>query len=239
MLNGKTVYALIPARGGSKGIPRKNLYRLGNDTLLERTIKLAKACRYVDSVVVSTDDAEMHELAKKYGVNMPAPRPAHLATDTARTVDVVLHVMEEMSINDAYIFLLQTTSPLRTLADAEGVCGLLEKNTGKADAVASVVRHDSPHPDKIQKIDGGYLKSYLGKESLVARQSLPEVYALNGAFYITHTGVLLRERTFMPEHTLPFVMPKERSVNLDGMMDLYLIEALVTKGIVRIEEYAT
>jgi CMP-N-acetylneuraminic acid synthetase len=237
MLNNKKVYAVIPARGGSKGIPRKNLYRLGSDTVLERAINLGKRCIYVDRVVVSTDDPETFEIAKRYDVDAPSLRPAHLATDSARTVDVVLHLIEELSIVDAYILLLQTTTPLRTLEDANSLFETFEANIDVAEAIVSVTEHDDPHPDKIQKIEGGYVTSYMGVESMVPRQELPKVYRLNGAFYLTHSDVIVKEHTFMPTKTLPFVMPRERSVNLDSRMDVHLLEALLEKGIVKLEEY--
>jgi len=238
MLKGKKVYAIVPVRGGSKGIPRKNLYRLGKDTLLERTIKLGKACRYVDQVVVSTDDPEMFEIAKRYGVSAPSLRPSHLATDAAKTVDVVLDLMTQMHIGDAYILLLQVTSPLRVIDDLDELMKAFQANADKADAIVSLTAHDDPHPDKIQKIENGYVRSYLGVESMVPRQFLPKVYRLNGAFYLTHSNVLVQQQTFMPKRTLPFLMPKERSVNLDGIMDLYLLEALVERKIIEIEEYS-
>lgn len=237
MIRGEPLTAVIPVRGGSKGIPGKNLLRLGRDTLLERAIKLAKACRYVDRVLVSTDHAEMHAIAKALGAAAPTLRPAGLAADDAKTVDIVLHLIETAGIDRGYILLLQVTSPLRTLADLDGFCRAFEDGDPAAEAIVSLVRHDSPHPDKIQTIEDGRVVSYLGKESMVARQSLPPVYALNGAFYLTHRDVLLTRRTFMPARTLPYVMPEERSLNLDSKRDLVLLEALVEKGLVQIEEY--
>jgi CMP-N,N'-diacetyllegionaminic acid synthase len=237
MLNGRKVCAIVPVRGGSKGIPRKNLYRLGRDTLLERTIKLGKSSRYIDQVVVSTDDPEMFEIAKRYSVNAPSLRPLHLATDTARTVDVVLHEIREMGISNAYILLLQVTSPLRTLADLNALFALFELSLDKADAIVSLTEHDDPHPNKIQKIEGGYVTSYLGVDSMIARQSLPKVYRFNGAFFLTHTDILIQHGTFMPKRTIPFLMPRERSINLDSMMDLFLLEALLEKKVVKLEEY--
>lgn len=232
MLNNKKVYAVIPARGGSKGIPRKNLYRLGKDTLLERAIKLGKACKYVDYVIVSTDDPEMFEIAKRYNVNTHALRPVNLATDTAKTVDVILHVIKELNIQDSYILLLQTTSPLRTLDDLENMFKIFEAYNEKADAIVSLTEYDDPHPNKIQKIESGYVVPYISGEFLVPRQSLPKVYKLNGAFYLTHSDIITQQNTLLPERTIPFLMPKEKSINLDSMMDLYLLEALIEKGIV-------
>jgi len=237
MIRNQPLTAVIPVRAGSKGIPGKNLHRLGKDTLLERAIKRALRCHYVDRVVVSTDSPQMHDIARSYGVAMPGLRPAALATDNAKTVDVVLHLMESVPVEQGYVVLLQVTSPLCTLADLNELCRSFDAAAPEVQAIVSLVRHDSPHPDKIQKIDHGYVKSYLGRESMVARQSLPEVYALNGAFYLTHRGVLLNQRTFMPEHTMPFVMPPERSVNLDNKIDLIVLETLIEKGIYALEEY--
>jgi CMP-N,N'-diacetyllegionaminic acid synthase len=238
MMRGQKLTAIIPVRGGSKGIPGKNLYRLGKDTLLERTIKLAKNCPYIDRVLVSTDHPEMHAIAQSHGVAIPALRPAHLASDTAKTVDVVMDAMQSAAVDSGYVVLLQVTSPLRTLADCNAFCKQFDEAEPITQAIVSLVAHDSPHPDKIQKIEDGRVASYLGKESMVARQQLPKVYQLNGAFYLTHRDVLLTQKTFMPKETLPFVMPAERSINLDDANDMFLLECLLEKGKITLEEYA-
>ena len=156
-------------------------------------------------------------------------RPPHLATDLATTIDAVNHLILDASIEDGYVLLLQPTSPLRTRADLDALCKMFEANT-EAQAIVSVVRHDLPHPNKIMRIDGGYLKSYLGTNPSVPRQSLPVVHAINGAFYIVPRQVLVEQQTFLPERTLPFEMPVERSVNLDGPIDLLLMEVLLNKS---------
>ena len=234
MLNNKKVYAIIPARGGSKGIPRKNLYKIGGLTLLERTILLGKECKYIDKVLVSTDDQEMYDISKKYKVNTPGLRPSYLATDTAKTIDVVIDLMDELSIRDSYILLLQVTSPLRKSDDIENLFKIFEENKDSCNAIVSLTEFDDPHPNKIQKIENGFVKSYLGVESMVPRQELPKVYRLNGAFYMTSTEILRKYRTFIPEKTIPFIMPEERSLNLDNKYDLYLLEALMQKGLIEI-----
>lgn len=236
MIRDQSLTAVIPVRGGSKGIPGKNMYRLGRDTLLERTIKLSKACGYVDRVIVSTDDADMHAVAQAYNASAPSLRPAELATDTATTIDVVLHLIDSVPVDAGYILLLQVTSPLRTLADLNACCETFH-NSSRAKAIVSLTRHDSPHANKIQKIENGFVKSYLGTNSQVARQTLPEVYSLNGAFYLTHRDTLIDEHTFLPEDTLPFIMPEESSINLDTAFDLQILEALLERGVIAIEEY--
>jgi len=237
MLRGQKVTAVIPARGGSKGIPRKNLYKLGNDTLLERAIKIGLLCDRVDQVIVSTDDAEIFNIATIFGVASCGVRPAHLSGDTASTVDVVLHLIEGGHIESGWVLLLQVTSPLRTLKDLNHFLDSFAESPIEISAAASVVRFDSPHPDKIQKIENGYLKSYSGKESMVARQLLPPVYALNGAFYINHTDSITKMKTFLPEKTKAFEMPSEKSLNLDSPNDLILLEALIEREAVSLEEY--
>jgi len=232
MLNNKKLYAFIPVRGGSRGIHKKNLYKLGGLTLLERAIILGQGCEYIDRVLVSTDDPEMFEISKKYNVSMPALRPSYLATDTAKTVDVVLDMIEKIKIKNSYILLLQVTSPLRTLGDLYNFIKKFENNLHICDAIVSLTEFDNPHPNKIQKIENGFVKSYLGMESMVPRQELPKVYKLNGAFYMTSTEMLKKYHTFIPEKTIPFIMPEERSLNLDTIYDLYLLEILIQKGIV-------
>jgi CMP-N-acetylneuraminic acid synthetase len=237
MLEGKPVHAIVPARGGSKGISGKNLYRLGKDTLLERAIKLGRKCRHVDNVLVSTDDPEMFRIARQYGAATPTLRPAHLATDDALTVDVVLHVMRECGIDDGYVLLLQTTTPLRTLADLDGLFEAYATRGSEADAIVSLTRHFDPHPDKIQTIVEGYVRSYLGKAAGAPRQSLPAVYRFNGAFYLVRCGAVSAQHTLLPERTLPYLMPPERSVNLDHPLDLLLLEAMVERGIATVEDH--
>jgi CMP-N-acetylneuraminic acid synthetase len=114
---------------------------------------------------------------------------------------------------------------------------LFDKDLRHSDAAVSVVEFSSPHPDKIQKIENGFVSSYLGKESMVSRQSLPVVYALNGAFYLTHRDTLVNEKTFIPKRTIPYLMPEDRSLNLDTMKDIFILESMLKKGFYKIEEY--
>jgi CMP-N-acetylneuraminic acid synthetase len=229
MIRGEHLTAIIPARGGSKGIPRKNLLRIEGETIVERAIRLARESRRVERVLVTTDDPEIYELAKLHDAAPPSLRPSHLAVDLATTIDAALHLIDDAKVEDGYILLLQPTSPLRTGADLKGLCDLYEASP-EAAAIVSVVRHDSPHPNKIVTIGGGYVKSYLGTNPSVPRQSLPVVHSINGAFYIVPTRIVVEQRTFLPERTLAFEMPPERSVNLDGPIDLLLMEALLKQS---------
>ena len=115
MVRDQPLTAIIPVRGGSKGIPRKNLRLVGSDSLLERTIKFAKNAPRIDKIIVSTEDPEMYEIATRNGVQSPTPRPAHLASDSATTADVVENLLQECNIVEGYLLILQVTSPFRRL----------------------------------------------------------------------------------------------------------------------------
>jgi CMP-N-acetylneuraminic acid synthetase len=237
MIRGKPLTAIIPVRGGSKGIPRKNLRRVGNDSLLERAIKFAKNSPRIDRTIVTTDDPEMHEVAAQYGVQSPSLRPAHLANDSAMATPVVEHVLQECSVTDGYLLILQVTSPFRRLGDLEDLCIAYEQS--QADAIVSLVAIDEPRPEKIKRIVEGRIEPYYMAEGFEGpRQALPQPYKLNGAFYMISLEAFRRERRFIPKASIPFVMPDERSHNLDSMTDWNIMEAMIAAGHWALEEYA-
>jgi len=226
MIRGEQLTAIIPVRSGSKGIPGKNLIKIEGETLIERTIKKAKKSEYIDQIWATTDDPEMYRIADKFGAAPPSLRPPHLATGDAKTIDAVRHLLNDTNTHSGYILLLQVTTPLWTVEDLNKLCTAFEENK-KADAIVSVVKHDAPHPEKLMKIDEGWLKSYLGRNPSVPRQSLPDVFALNGAFYLAALSKLIESESFVLDRTLPFLMPAERSVNLDGPLDLATLKGLL------------
>lgn len=236
MLDGRPLTAIIPVRGGSKRLPGKNTRKLGNDTLLERAIKLARKTPRIDRTVVSTDDPDMYACAQTYGVAMSALRPARLATDDATTIAVVNHLIEESNIRDGYLLLLQATSPLRTQADLEDLLDLFEA-ASDADAIISLCRHEGPHPEKLQTIVDGRVVSYMGADSHRPEQHLAEVYALNGAFYLVDLTVYKEQQTFFPNRTMAYLMPPERSANLDTETDWKILEAMLAQGHWILTEY--
>ena len=229
MLNGRPLTAVIPVRGGSRGIPGKNLYRLRGMTLLERTILRATRCARVDRTIVSTDCPEMHAVAQRYGVAAPALRPAHLATDGARSVDVVADLVETAEIPAGWIVLLQVTSPLCTTADLDAMLDAVER-APEVDAAVSVQLYQGPPPGKLHRIENDRLQPLFGTATDRPRQAFPDLYAFNGAFFLVDRDVLLEGGTFVPPRTLPFVMPPERSANLDTPMDLEIMEAMLASG---------
>ncbi|MGI9464947.1 MAG: cytidylyltransferase domain-containing protein, partial [Aestuariivirgaceae bacterium] len=155
MLQDRPITAIVPARGGSKGLPGKNLLKLGTLTLLERAILIAKNCSHIDRVIVSTDDDEMHRQALAHDAAAPNLRPAALATDTATTADVVRHLIDEAAIAPGWLLLLQPTSPLRRLEDLHTLLELAEKTNAKS--VVSVTAHEEPRPEKLLRLRDGEL----------------------------------------------------------------------------------
>jgi CMP-N,N'-diacetyllegionaminic acid synthase len=235
MIKGQPLTAIIPVRGGSKGIPRKNLRRVGNYSLLERTIKFAKKAPRIDRILVSTEDPEMHEIATHHGVQSPVLRPTHLASDSATTAAVVENVLQECNVSEGHILILQVTSPFRRLLDFENLCTAYENE--QADAIVSLVAIDEPRPEKLKRIVGGRIKSYMENSFEGPRQALPQPYRLNGAFYIISLEAFHREQRFVPKNTIPFLMTDETSHNLDSMTDWNIMEAMIAAGYWALEEY--
>lgn len=221
MIDGKSVVALIPARGGSKGIPRKNLQQFKGQSLLARTIKIARMSQYIDHVVVSSEDAEIIQEAKLEGAEVPFVRPHELASDEASSVDVVLHAMSQLPSHN-YVLLLQVTSPLRAVGDIDSSIEFCLKNC--APTCVSVAAVDK-HPFFMVSInENGVLKSLYPKNNVSRRQDLPDMYVPNGAIYIVNTTWFLKNKTFISGETVGFVMPKHRSLDIDTTEDLFLLE---------------
>ena len=226
----QNVIAIIPARGGSKGLSRKNIRLLNNKHLIAYSIECALKSEYIHRVLVSTDDEEIAEIAKKNGAEV-ITRPSKLAIDTAATIDVVLHCLEcleeQKDIPDC-IILLQPTSPLRTSKDID--CAITEFFTHECDTVISVCESDHP-PYWNCIVENNYLKPAFGEQYFkLHRQDLPLTYMPNGAIYISKPENLKQNRNFYGERTRPFVMPKERSVDIDTEIDFILAEAIIKTG---------
>ena len=238
MVRNAPLTAVIPARARSKGIPGKNLYKFLGETLLERAIGFSKSCNRIDDVYVTTDSQEMQRIAKTAGAKAPFLRPTRLAQDHTPTVDAVRHLLSRLGINKGYVLLLQVTSPLRECLDLEKICVEFEANPA-ARSMVSVVRQFEPHPEKMLKLKDGYLDSYFGGNPSAPRQTLPEAYALNGAFYLSSVKHIMESNSIWGDYALPFRMPADRSVNLDSDLDVFIMEALVASGRVKPEIYHT
>lgn len=228
MINGKRVLALLPARGGSKGIKNKNIIDLCGKPLIAYTIAAAKESRYIDSVIVSTDSKKIAEIAVSCGASIPFLRPSALALDTSTTIEAVCHAIKTLAESgDRYdvLILLQPTSPLRTREDIDGA---LEKFDKERLPLASVSKaKDSPI--LLRKLMGEIqMKPLLGLPSTVRRQDMPPVYRVNGSIYINAVSSL-DENTSFNDNVCPYVMDESHSVDIDDYLDLeiakYYIES--------------
>ena len=224
------ILAVITARGGSKGIPRKNLALLAGKPLIAWTIEAALGSRAKPRVIVSTDDEDIARVSQAWGAEVPFMRPPEMARDDSPHVPVVLHAVEWMESHEGlkpeWVLLLQPTSPLRTAEDIDAAVGLaLEKN---ADGVVSVVEAPA-HPFVLKRMTPeGALQDFMPKpEGYLPRQSLPKVYAVNGAIYLVRTDMLLEKQTFYTDRTFGYVMPPERSLDVDTPWDLRLADMIL------------
>jgi CMP-N-acetylneuraminic acid synthetase len=223
MYKKRRILSVIPARGGSKGLKRKNVRLLSGLPLIAWTIEAARNSRYIDRVIVSTEDSKIARLASKFGAEVPFLRPARLSGDRAALTDVVLDVLDKLADSDRgwdYVILLQPTSPLRTSGDIDAA---VEKffSCKNADAIISVTEV-AENPFAMQRITReGFLEDILpGGKNIHRRQDMPAIYKMNGAIYICKTEVLRRDGTFCPGKTIAFKMPGDRSVDVDDAQDL-------------------
>lgn len=226
------VLAVIPARCGSKGFPNKNISKLGDKTLLELAVKVGLDCKSVDDVYVSTDCKEYESIAVKARAKSLGLRSEEFATDSAKSIDVVIDLINRLEDSYDYLVLLQPTSPIREPQDIENMINLLKEKD--ADACVSMTQFEEPHPFKLKNIDSdGYVKSFIdGTTSEVPRQSLPKAYALNGAIYVTNIKNILEEKTFLPKKTVSYIM--NTNINIDSEEDFIFLEAMVQKKKVKV-----
>ena len=228
MIAGKSVLALIPARGGSKGLPRKNVLPLGDRPLIGWTIAAAQASRFVDRIVLSSDDPEIIAVARSLGCDAPFVRPAALATDKAHSIDVALHALGVLGTRYDYLVLLQPTSPLRTAADIDACIERCAQSNATS-CVSVVEAHQHP-AWMFQMAPAGRLQRYATGDMALRRQDLPPIYVLNGAVYVADTAWLTEVRAFLGEGTLGYAMPESRSMDIDTPFDLQVAEMMLEES---------
>ena len=222
------VLAVIPARGGSKGIPRKNIKPLAGKPLIAWTIEAAIQAQGIERVIVSTEDEEIALVAKQYGAEVPFMRPLALAQDDTPGIAPVLHAIEQLPDYD-WVLLLQPTSPLRSTEDIEGIIQFC-RDEGAPSAVS--VTAVSKHPFWMyQRDDRKRLQPLIpNRPEIARRQDLPSTYALNGALYLARTGWLIQNQGFIGPETLGYAMPEERSVDLDTPQDWRWVEFYIEQA---------
>jgi CMP-N,N'-diacetyllegionaminic acid synthase len=228
------VLAVIPARGGSKGVPQKNIRALGGRPLIGYTIAAAQEARRLARTIVSTDDAEIAEVARGLGAQVPFLRPADLASDSARAIPVLQHALAACEAEDGRrydaVLMLQPTTPFRTAADIDAAVELLER-TG-ADSVIGVVDVEGHHPARMKYLEGDRLVDppFCEAYENQPRQELRPMFVRNGAIYLTRRDVLMAG-SFKGQDCRALIMPVERSVNIDTPLDFRYAEWLRQEGL--------
>ncbi len=222
-----SVLAIIPARGGSKRIPNKNIRAFCGKPLIAYAIEQAKQCSRVDRVIVDTDDKKIAEVAKKHGAEVPFLRPAHLATDTAQVVDSILYLLAQMKTEEAYepthVLILQTTSPLREMRDIDACFDMMRKTDATTVLTVAPTHPRLYHLNKNQDL---ILGNKFSNDSTNVQAWRP-AYLLNGCFvYLVKTEAFLREKKIIMENTKAIVCDKWRSVDLDAPEDWAVAEVL-------------
>lgn len=227
MLNEKTFLAIIPARGGSKRLPRKNILDLNGKPLIAWSIEAGITSKYIDKVIVTSDDDEILDIAKQYGSDT-LKRPAKLASDTATSFDALKHTIDTLERYDN-VLLLQPTSPLRTFLHIDQAIELLESK--KADAVISVCEMEHSPIWSNTLPDDGSMNGFLKDEAKNIRsQDLETYYRINGAIYICKTERLLEEKSFfIKDNILAYLMDRKNSIDIDEEIDFKIAEVFMVK----------
>lgn len=223
------IIGIIPARGGSKTVPRKNIKLLANKPLIAYTIESAVRSKHLQRIVVSTEDKEISEVSTKFGAEV-MDRPDDLAADESPTIDVLLYIFDVLKENKSeseIIVLLQPTSPLRTSQDIDNAIELYQKVESESLVSVCEINHS---PYWSFNIKDKYLKNIFGDQYLhMQRQELPKAYMPNGAIFISTPEYLQKYRSFYSSKTIPYIMPPERSIDIDNEIDFILAELLIKR----------
>lgn len=226
------VLALIPARGGSKGLPGKNILPLLGKPLIAWTIEQAKKCEFIDKIVVSTDNRDIADVAEQYGAEVPFLRPASLASDGAKSIDVIYHAIDFFEEKKDYydiLILLEPTSPLREVDDITIALQTLREHA-RAQSIVGVAKCESIHPEFLLHIDqNGFIRNIHGESTFIVlrRQELTDYYHFEGSLYISYIQALKERGSFYHELTIPYVVKRYQAPEVDELSDFICIEALM------------
>lgn len=228
MINNKKILAIIPARSGSKGIIGKNIINLKGKPLIYHSINSGLNSKYINRVVVSTDCDKIATIAREFGADVPFLRPKELATDTSKTIDALIHCIEELKkLGEEYdyVVLLQPTQPLRRYWHIDEAIELIIKNG--EDSLVSVSKVKE-HPILMRTInEKGYVNNLLNVSSTKRRQDFEYFYKVNGAIYINKINENLNNDTSLNDNKLAYIMDKKYDIDIDEIMDLYIAEKMM------------
>ena len=231
MINDKRVLAIIPARGGSKGLPGKNIKELCGKPLIAWSIEQALKSKYIDNVFVSTDSGDVAKIAQEFSANVPFLRPAELAVDDSPTSDAILHVLGQLSMSGEsydYVALLEPTSPLRKSNDIDAAISMIVQNTD-ADCLVSVGEVHMEHPMIVKKIDKkGFVASYISNIAKIhRRQQADKSYFPYGVIYISKVPEFKKRQTFYTEKTIPYYIARWQNYEIDDELDFAIVAQIM------------
>ena len=221
------ILAIIPARGGSKELPQKNILDIGGKPLIAWTIEAALKAKCVSRVIVSTDDPKISQISKLFGAEVPFIRPKSLSTDTANTVDVLAHAIKMLPEYNQVV-LLQPTSPLRTFEDLDCAYNLWKATTAYS-CVSVRASLDNPWL-MFTKHNGRLVKLLENPQNSLRRQELPKSFTLNGAFYFINTKLFMKNRSLISNNTMMFEMPIDKSIDIDTLSDLEIAKSFLARS---------
>lgn len=231
MYKNKSFLAIIPARGGSKGLLGKNMKELCGKPLIAWSIKAGLESKYIDEVMVTTDSKEIAIVAKAHGAVVPFLRPDYLAGDTATTFDAIKHAIDfyktELRKKFDYIVLLEPTSPLREVCDIDVAIETLLNSS--SDAIVGISKTEGQNPAFLITLnENNRLLGYENSDmKVLRRQDVKDVYFFEGTIYISKTKTLLDKKTFYHQNTLGYEVPKYKSLEIDDMEDFVMVEAIM------------
>jgi CMP-N,N'-diacetyllegionaminic acid synthase len=227
-----SVLGLVPARGGSRRIERKNLVELGGKSLVRRALETCLQCQRLDAVALSSEDAEILAEADGLDAVIRVERPAELATDTARSFDVILHALgaaeEQQGRRFGGVATVQCTSPFTAPEDVDGAIEMLER-TGAGSVVTVARVTDLAHPLKLKRLEGDRLLPFLEDDKMLPSHELPELWARNGSVYVSRRETL-EAGEILSDDVRGYVMPPERSHDVNGPLDLAFARFLLERG---------
>lgn len=227
MYQNKKVLAMIPARGGSKGLPGKNIKELCGKPVIAWSIDAAKSSKYVDTLMVSTDNDEIANISRAYGADVPFMRPDYLASDTATSYDAIEHTLDYYKNGYDYLVLLEPTSPLRTSEDIDKAIEQLFSSD--ADSIVGISKTEDQNPAFLIKLNSdNFIIGYEDEKMTVKRrQEIENVYFFEGTVYISDINTLREKKSFYHDTTIGYEVPKYKSLEIDDIYDFVMVEAIM------------
>jgi CMP-N,N'-diacetyllegionaminic acid synthase len=234
------ILAVIPARGGSKGLPKKNVRPLLGKPLLAWTIEAAKQSKHITTVFVSTDDAEIAKVSEEYGVIVPVLRPAELSTDKSSIYDAINFILDSFEEKGQFfdiIILLEPTSPLRKAGDIDRAIEDFITNYDAADSLISIGEVQLEHPYSMKLVENGRVKPFITtQETYNQRQEMPVFYFPYGVIYLSKVKTLRESGTFYQKNTLPYIIERWQNYEINDIFDFYCVESVLKQQLHEVME---